>query len=227
MATAAQSRPQGPARPRLTRAEVLAAALAVIDREGVEGLTMRKLGAEAGVEAMSLYHYVADKADVLDGVVALLWERIEAALPTDGSWQQRVWGLATAVREVAHAHPQAYPLMLTRGTLPPQGLEVAGRLLAWLREAGFGPLAGEALSAVAGHVVSAVLAELTWNVDHSPQAGCTATEAAIPAGRDELSDQARQVLGECDDDACFAFGMDLIVAGLEAKLTDQAVTNGG
>lgn len=225
MATAAHSRPQGPARPRLTRAEVIAAALAVIDREGVEGLTMRKLGAETGVEAMSLYHYVADKADVLDGVVALLWERIEAALPGDGSWQQRLRGLATAVREVAHAHPQAYPLVLTRGTLPPQGLEVAGRLLAWLREAGFGPLAGEALSAVAGHVVSAVLAELTWNVDHSPQAGCAAAETAIPAGHDELSDQARQVLGECDDDACFAFGMDLIVAGLEAKLTDQAATS--
>lgn len=205
------------ARAPLTRQRVLAAALAVVDRDGVEGLSMRKLGVEAGVEAMSLYNHVADKADVLDGVVALLWQEIEAGLPTSGSWQERVRGLAAAVRAVAHRHPNAYRLLLTRGTLPREGLEVSGQLLAWLREAGFDALAEEATRAIGAYAVSYNLAELAWYGDRSEADGCLSVDEA-PADAEGLAGEGWQAVAACDEEAQFAFGLDLLIHGLEAEL---------
>lgn len=208
------------ARAPLTRHRVLAAALAVIDRDGVEGLSMRKLGVEAGVEAMSLYNHVADKADVLDGVVALLWQQILEGLPATGSWQERVRGLASAVRAVAYAHPHAYRLLLTRGTLPREGLEVSGQLLVWLRDAGFGALAEDATRAIGAYAVSYHLAELAWYSERPGTDACLGVEEA-PADAGGRAGEGWQVVADCDDDAQFAFGLDLVIRGLEAKLADQ------
>lgn len=218
MSTPTEQQPAA-ARVPLTRPRVLAAALALIDREGVEGLSMRKLGAEAGVEAMSLYNHVTDKADVLDGVVALLWREIAAGLPTSGSWQERVRGLAAAVRGVAYRHPNAYRLLLTRGTLPREGLEVSGQLLAWLRDAGFGVLAEDATRAIGAYAVSYSLAELAWYGDRGQADGCLSVDEA-PADFEGLAGEGWQAVADCDDESQFAFGLDLLVAGLEAKLAD-------
>lgn len=210
----------GPQRVRvpLTRERVLAAALELIDREGIEGLSMRKLGADVGVEAMSLYNHVAHKGDVLDGVVALIWAEIEDRLPTAGSWQERVRSLATAVRDVAHRHPNAYPLMLTCGTLPGEGLRVSGRLLGWLRDAGFGTVAAPAMRAVGSYAISYTLSELAWYGHRLDTESCAgATDVARPF-EDELAQQGWQAIAGCDDDTQFAFGLDLIIHGLEAKL---------
>lgn len=220
MATATGAQRRGDGRPRLSRPQVLTAALAVIDRDGVDGLTMRKLGLEAGVEAMSLYNHVADKGDVLDGVVALLWQEIEAGLPTSGTWQEYVRGLASAVRAVARAHPNAYPLLLTRGTLPPAGLEVSGRLLVWLRDAGFGALAEDATRAIGTYAVSYNLAELAWYGDRPATDGCLSADTA-PADLAGVAGEGWRAMADCDEEAQFDFGLDLLVAGLEAKLADQ------
>lgn len=97
------------------------AALRSIDKSGAQGLTMRKLGHELGVEAMSLYRYVTGREDLLEAVVATLLtglpERIDKLLST--SWQGYLQSLAHEIRRIAVDHPNAFPLVATRHPAAP------------------------------------------------------------------------------------------------------------
>lgn len=198
-------------REALSRERVLAAALALIDREGIEGLSMRKLGAALGVEAMSLYNHVKDKDDVLDGVVGLLWREVGQRTHSRGPWQEQARALAAAIRATAHAHPRAYPLVLTRGTVPLELLEVAGGVLEALRAGGFGALAQPAMLTLGSHATSQALAELSWFGDCAAQA-----PHAVPAEAPQPVVDAAEALAACDCDHQFELGLELIITGLEA-----------
>ena len=102
------------ARRPLTRARILTAALRLVDREGLEALSMRRLGQALGVEAMSLYNHVPNKAAVLDGLVELLLGELEIPGPEAGDWWERIRRIAHSYRRSAHAHPHAFPLAVTR-----------------------------------------------------------------------------------------------------------------
>ncbi len=201
----------------LTRERILRAALDLIDRDGVQGLSMRKLGAELGVEAMSLYNHVPDKDAVLDGVVELLWEQAAAKVDDAGRWQSQARALAAAIRETAHAHPSAYPLVMTRGVLPQPVFRLGGRLLSSLREGGFGELAPHAMLALASHATSQALAEVTWYGQPPPTGEVTDVEQwpliVGPAAE----------LPRYDVDAAFTLGLELLIEALEARLARQQV----
>jgi AcrR family transcriptional regulator len=105
----------------LDRDRILEAAVAFVDENGLRGLTMRRLGSELGVEAMSLYRYVAGREELLDGIVEkVLAEMAEDSeirdAPTDG-WQDFLQRLAHGFRRVALAHPGVFPLLAAR---PPE-----------------------------------------------------------------------------------------------------------
>ena len=108
----------GPSRQPLTRALIVREAIAAIDEDGLNSLTMRSLGHRLGVEAMALYRYVNGREDLLEGVVDELVDRIRVdpegrSDPLDG-WQAVLQLLSHSVREIAVAHPQVFPLMATR-----------------------------------------------------------------------------------------------------------------
>jgi len=114
-------KPAPSARVALDRQRILAAALALIDNDGLTKLTMRALGAALGVEAMSLYRYVPGREDLLDGVVETIIDEMyddENIIPepTDG-WRDYLQRLAHGVRRIALAHPVAFPLIASR---PPE-----------------------------------------------------------------------------------------------------------
>lgn len=204
-------RPAPPGREPLSRDQVMAAALGVIDRDGPEGLSMRRLGAELGVEAMSLYHHVTGKADVLDGVVHLLWDEIDAGVAdTSGSWQQQARMLGAAVRHTAHAHPRAYPLVLTRGVLPDGLGRVGDRLQQALVDVGFGTLARPAMLTLSAHATSQALAEVTWP-------GVRDDAANVPAAPATIG----QELPLHDAHSPFALGLELLIEALAARLAQQ------
>lgn len=211
-------RPPRTDRAPLTREQILDAALAVIDRDGLEGLNMRKLGAEVGVEAMSLYNHVGGKEDVLDGVVALLWHEVETRMNPDGSWQQQARALARAIRDTAHAHPHGYPLVLTRGVLPSEVIRLGGHLLASLREAGFGELAPRAMLTIASHATSQALAEVSWYGGRAADgAPSVAGEVAPWPVLVDIDDE----LPQHDAHTPFAFGLELLIEALGARLDDS------
>ena len=97
----------------LTRARVLEAALDLADRIGIEAFTIRKLAAELDVKPMALYHHVANKEAILDGIVDLVFEQIELP-PDDLGWRAAVRVRCCSARTVLQRHPWAPPLMESR-----------------------------------------------------------------------------------------------------------------
>jgi AcrR family transcriptional regulator len=128
----------------LDRAVIVQAALDSIDRNGSQGLTMRGLGQDLGVEAMSLYRYVAGREDLLEAVVAVLLEDLSDLDEQLGrTWQGYLQGLAQAVRQIAIEHPAAFPLVATRHPAAPwlrpplRSLELVEDFLSTLSGFGF------------------------------------------------------------------------------------------
>jgi AcrR family transcriptional regulator len=119
----------------LTRQRVLEAALHLIDQEGLEGFSMRKLGALLGVEAMSLYNHVESKRAVFDGVIELLI--IQAPLPVHphATPREQLSIMAHAFRDVLRAHPRVLPLVATSPLRTSASLAMLDRLLETLHQA--------------------------------------------------------------------------------------------
>ncbi|MFD1717806.1 TetR/AcrR family transcriptional regulator [Georgenia deserti] len=150
-------RPQG-RHAGITRAAVLDAALAFVDREGLEALSMRRLGGELGVEAMTLYHHVGSKEALLDGVVErLLTDLVPEREDAASSWRELLRTSAWALYDRLAAHPHLIPVVATRPAVTPGTLAVLEREVAALHAAGFAParaleIAYAVIGLVLGHV---------------------------------------------------------------------------
>src|SRR3954463_12450080 len=99
------------ARRPLTRARILRAALKEIDRDGLDALSMRKLGAALGVEGMALYRHVGSKEKLLEGVTELLLEELEVPAAGSASWTDAWYAIARSYRQIARGHRGAFPLL--------------------------------------------------------------------------------------------------------------------
>lgn len=123
-------------RSRLSRERVLHGAMAVADAGGIGSLTIRSLARSLDVKPMSVYHYVANKEEILDGIVDLVFSEIE--LPAvDGDWRAEMMRRAESVRRTLRAHPWAIGLMESRTSPGPATLEHHDAVIATLRAAGF------------------------------------------------------------------------------------------
>lgn len=150
----------------LTRQRVLATALQLVDAEGLDALTRRRLARELGRDVMTLYRYAPDQAALLDGIVELVFDELE--LPEDGQdWQTQLRRNAHNFRRLALAHPHVVNLLLTRpvatayGLRPPATLRPLEHLLELLTTAGFtAPDAMRIYRAYVGLLYGHLLAEL-------------------------------------------------------------------
>ncbi|MFE4519461.1 TetR/AcrR family transcriptional regulator [Kitasatospora sp. NPDC056783] len=138
-------------RGRLSRPLVLGAAVALVDREGLSALTMRRLATELGVESMALYRYTPGKEALIDGLVEAYFDEINARLragtrhdaPHEDDWRAELRRIAQAFAATAHAHPEILPLVATRplavpvARRPASVLELTEHILAVLGRAGF------------------------------------------------------------------------------------------
>jgi len=205
----------------LTRQRIAAAALRFVDEHGEAALSMRKLGAELGVEAMSLYNHVANKDDLLDAVGELLYvEVLEAYAPDpEGSWHDDLREMAVVYRAAAHRHPNALPILIDRVTSSPVKYEFLARCYSIFTKAGFDTkTAALAFDISASWVVGAIRQEV----------GLMAQLEAHgqPLSRSELPPELQGVVDFTN--AClawsptqrFEFGLETVVAGLERRLAD-------
>jgi AcrR family transcriptional regulator len=123
-------------RPRLSRERVLCGAVAVADAGGIDGLTIRSLAQSLGVKPMSVYYYVANKDEILDGIVDLVFSEIE--LPeVGGDWRAEMRRRAHSARRALRAHPWAIGLMESRTSPGPATLRHHDMVIATLRDSGF------------------------------------------------------------------------------------------
>lgn len=142
---ASSAEPPREARTPLDRERVVQGALDVINANGVDGLTMRRVGQELGVEAMALYRYVSGREELLEAVVERLLGGITDNVETQGfaSWQGYLQALAHEVRRVALKHPAAFPLAATRHPAAPwlrpplRSIDVVEHFLTTFSNAGF------------------------------------------------------------------------------------------
>src|SRR6478735_8271017 len=125
---------------KLSRHLILQRALALADAEGLRAVTMRRLGSELGVEAMSLYHHVPNKEALLDGLVELVLEEARV-VPPRGDWREHMTAHAHALRAAGHAHPRVMQLFATRVVQSPAWAGAVEDTLAVLLAAGFEPAA--------------------------------------------------------------------------------------
>lgn len=213
-----------PVRAPLSRRRVLRAALAYVDEHGLEALSMHKLGAELGVKAMSLYKHVAGKDDVLDGIVALLWEEIPAELPA-ADWREALRQLASSLRDLVHRHPCAAPLLTSRQAFQERPLRIAHEILKLMRDGGVPEeCAAALLRTVFPYGIGYALAELSLPPQPPPGPDrelsfIRQVSGLLPAeAPDDLIRTGLLLCGNCDMTAQFHIGVDLMIRGLDAAL---------
>lgn len=155
------ARPERPTRPALTRQYIIEMALAVIDRDGASSVSMRKLGAEIGVDPMALYHYVPSKAALFDGVVELLWSAAqppEQGLPS--AWPDEAAGAMRSFRGALLAHPRAASIVAGRPIVSPPALSLLDSWLGRLMADGLSSTeALDLINCLAAYTIGQVLAE--------------------------------------------------------------------
>lgn len=179
-----------PAREPLTRRRVLSAALDVIDRDGLDGFTMRRLGAALGVEAMAVYRHVPSKAALLDGVIEAMLAELNVGDPMPADWRGALSTLARRHRALERRHPGAYALLAGM----PAAAYAAARpvvadILSSLAEGGFaGRDAARALRLVVRFTIGFALTRPSGDVPppHSDPLGPVLAGLADPAEEDRL-----------------------------------------
>lgn len=211
-----------PARERLDRRRVLEAALELIDREGLDDLTMRRLAGELAVDPMTVHHHARGKDSLLDGVAELLWEEVERPGRSDDP-KEVLRTLARSVRDLFHRHPEAAPLVLRCTALSRSELELWRVYLDALAAAGLAEPAA-VLRSVLTYALGTGYAEVAWlgvacepdrNKRYTDREVLLSLGQAIPQGTPpDLTAAAVEMIADCDPDRCFHDGLDLMLAGL-------------
>jgi AcrR family transcriptional regulator len=211
--------PAGPdRRAQLTRERVMAAAISLADRDGIESLSMRKLAQELGVEAMSLYTHVRNKNDLLDGMADAVISQIPVS--ADGTdWKTSLRQLALAARSVMLRHPWAPRAVEAPAAPGPAALGYINAVLGILRQGGFSiAQTHHALHILGSHLLGFTPALFDDSGGFQPEAA-TALASALGTSHPYVVEMALAVthggaLGGCDDDAEFTFALDFILDGL-------------
>ena len=199
----------------LTREAVLRAAIALADDGGIDALSMRRLAHETGVEAMSLYHHVRDKDDLLDGMVDLVVSEI--ALPSGSTWKAALRKTAISARTVFAKHAWAPGVMQARSTGPAR-LAYMEALLRTLREAGLSPeVTDHAYHAIESHIIGFTLWTASFKFsDRDLSKLATEFVQRLSAGEfPRLVEHVEQHKKPRRPGSDFEFGLDLILDGLE------------
>ena len=214
------------ARIPLSRERVLSAAIALADEAGIESLSMRKLGQALGVEAMSLYNHVANKDEILNGIVDIVVGEFDLP-PLGTDWKPALRRIALSAYEVLVRHPWAANLVLSSSGISESRLQYMEAILGTLRRAGFSAeMTDHGYHALESHIMGFTLWEVGMNLgsrDDLQRLASAFLERLSANEFPNLSEHVQQHLKprRADDEGEFAFGLDLILDGLE-RIRDRA-----
>ncbi|MGH3666923.1 MAG: TetR/AcrR family transcriptional regulator [Acidimicrobiia bacterium] len=204
----------------LSRERVLRTAVTIADAKGHSGLTMRSLASELGVKPMALYHHFANKEEILDGLIDLVFGEIDLP-PTDSVWRDAIRHRAIAARQVLSNHAWAIPLMESRTNPGPATLRQHDAVIGTFRRAGFSvQLTAHAYSLVDSYVYGFALQEsvsLPFDKVTAPE---LAEKILSPFPSEEYPHLAELATEHVlqpgyDYGEEFEFGLDLLLDGLE------------
>lgn len=215
----------------LTRDRVLTAALALVDREGLGSLSMRRLGQELGVEAMSLYNHLSGKEEILAGLVDLVLAQIEVPAAGD-EWRAAMRRRAASTRTAFLRHPWAIGLLETHyKQSSPRRLGYFDGVLGCMREAGFtNQLAMRGFAVLDAYIYGSLVQELSlaFQDDESLQEVGADLLRQMAQRYPHLSAVTREVMAEgYDRGEEFSFGLELILDALDRARTEGVRPDGG
>jgi len=219
-----RGRQSGAGRVTLTPRAVVEGALALVDAEGLGAVTIRRLAKELGVTPMALYWHFRNKDELLGGVAARIFEEIDLSLDASATWKEQLRAVLCSMVGVLRAHPSAAILLSTRTVSSEGGLRATEVLLDILRRGGFSPAEATQVARHAlGTVVNLVGAEPGVVTREESEETKEARRRArlylesLPRARYPRLVEAATPLSEgVDPDDYFAFGLDLLLAGIEA-----------
>ncbi len=208
----------------LNRQRIIEAAVEFADANGLETLSMRKLGAELGVEAMSLYNHVRNKEDIHVGMIDYVFSSIPLP-PDDLAWQDALRSLANAMMDKFASHSWALSLKSTNNHMGMSMLIFMERLIKILHDAGFNDKdTHHALQMLGSHAFGYAFQQVTTPASADDE------RANLHAMLAEVGDQFPHVtrmapyLVACDFTTEYAFGLDIIIDGLASRLGTYAST---
>ena len=213
------------ARLPLSRDRILETALALVDDGGLDALSMRKLGQALGFEAMSLYNHVANKDEVIDGILDLVLEEGEPPAPS-GDWDDAVRASAISVHNALRRHAWAPPVVMAPGRVRPARLRYMDSLLGRLRKAGFSAeTTYHAYHVLDGHIFGFSLWEAAHSFSDEDASELAASlDRLIPVEEyPYLREHGEQHFSEGPhhDVSAFELGLDLILDGLRRMRADD------
>ncbi|GAA0583595.1 TetR/AcrR family transcriptional regulator [Actinomadura livida] len=207
----------GPVRPVLTRERIVLAAVALIERESADALSMRRVAAELGVAVMSLYNHVPNKSALLEGVAEHVVSGLELHDDPSEPWQERARALVRAFRKVAHDNPRCMTIVLTHKIDTPVALRPAERALALADAAGFdAETAVRIMRALLAYALGAQLREVGMSkmLGHLAETGAQAWSRLDPDEFPHVLAYGPELAG-VDAEADFEFGLDLLIGALD------------
>ena len=212
----------------LSRERVLNGAVAVADAEGVGSLTMRLLAEHLGVKPMALYHHVANKSEIIDGIVDLVFSEIE--LPSiSGAWRQEMQRRASSARQVLRRHPWAIPLLQSRTHPGPATLRHHNAVIGALRGAGFSlPMTAHAYALLDSYIYGFALSEAALPINGPETVAEVAQSMMLLYLARDYPHLAEFSTGHIlkpgyDFGAEFDFGLELVLDGLSRSLDEHQV----
>jgi len=208
---------RGVSAPALTRERIVRTALEIVDREGEKALSMRRLGAELGVDPMAIYYYVPNKQALMDGIVEAVMSEIDLGVDDPAaSAEDRVLCAAWAYMEVMLAHKNAIPIMLTRGPNTPEAARPVEYLIGVLRDAGLSPVDAMAgMNAIASAVRGLVGMVATQGTEPPTPHEMEVLAATFPEAEFPYLREAAALPHDFRRD--FEFGMRALTRGLLAS----------
>ena len=221
---AGENRHDAPDRNALTPRAVVEGALSLADSEGLEALTIRRLAKKLGVTPMALYWHFRSKGELLDGMAARIFEEVDLSVDASATWQEQLTALLGSILGVLRAHPSTAILLSTRTASSEGSLRATEVALDILRRGGFSPaeatqIARHALSTVVNLVSGepgVVAREESGEMIDARRRARLFLESLPPERYPRLVESAAPLSEGVDPDAYFAFGLDLLLAGIEA-----------
>ncbi len=211
-------RPRRPARPPLDRDQIVAAGLRIVDVEGVDALSLRRLASDLHVAPMSLYWHVHDKAELLDLLGGAVLASIDIPPPT-GDWIEQLRGVHRAIFVAFMRHPNTADLMIGRARYGPAGLRLFERILAIALEAGLSPTA--AFDAYQSLYLFTLGFAAT--ASRSPEFVAVQREGlayllTLPGSQFPAIRRVAPVIGGRSFEEQFELGLDVVLAGIAERL---------
>jgi AcrR family transcriptional regulator len=207
-----------PRQPLLSRARVIECAIDIIDAEGLDALSTRRLATELNVQAPSLYNHFATKEEILDGVADVLFDKVDVSMLGRDPWPDALREWARSYRRVLVAHPNIVPILAHGPRRRPAQLRVADAVYGALAEAGWPPAYATRIGALMRYLVTgSALGSFALGFPDDP--------ALYGEAYPHLGDAHRLRKHQAEvDEGAFELGLSTIIAGLERTFAELTQT---